>query len=247
MSTRWLLRAPDPAAERLLLCLPVSGLGATTYRDWPAHIGTTDVVPVQPPGRENRTRERPHTTMAEFAAAAADELLPVLDRPYALFGHCLGGRLGYALAVALAERGAPPPQRLFASSCLAPHQGGRFGPFLPEMTDDEYLAELRRGCERRGEVVPPDELLALAVRVLRVDVELSCGYAPPGPAGDPLAITTIGWTGDTDVDPGAMTEWGPYGEIRHVVLDGDEFSFRAMPERLHRLLEAELTLEASVR
>lgn len=250
MSTRWLLREPDPTAESLLLCLPVAGLGATTFRDWPARIGTASVCLVQPPGRENRSRERPPADMATFADEAATELAAVLDRPYALFGHCLGARTGYALATALVDRGVPAPGRLFVSSCLAPHRGGRFGPYLPEMTDEDYVAQLRFGCARRGEPVPPDELLALAVRVLRRDVDLSCGYTPTGPGDVAFDITTVGWTDDADVQPDEMREWSAYGRVRHVVLEGDEHTFRSAPARLRDAIEADLArrpVEASVR
>ncbi len=60
--------------------------------------------------------------------------------------------------------------------------GGRFGPFTPETTDEEYMEELRHGCELRGEPTPPDELLALSIQVLRADIALTCGYRPRAPA-----------------------------------------------------------------
>jgi surfactin synthase thioesterase subunit len=243
----WLLREPDAAAAARLFCLPVSGLGATVFRRWPGTIGEVDVCPVQLPGRENRMREAAHPTMEELVAAAAAALEPYLDRPYAFFGHCLGGRLGYALAEACAERGLPMPARLFASSCLAPHHGGRFGPFTPEMTDDEYLAELARGCESRGEPVPDEELLRISVRVLRKDVDLSCGYRPDGPGSRALRVTTVGWTDDPDVRHDAMADWSSYGELRHVVLDGDEHTFRAAPQALQRVIAEDLAAAVAER
>jgi surfactin synthase thioesterase subunit len=245
--TPWLLREPDPAAATRLFCLPVSGMGATVYRRWPGWIDDVEVCAVQLPGRENRMREAAYEDMAQFAADAAAALEPYLDRPYAFFGHCLGGRLGYALTLACLARGLPAPVRLFASSCLAPEAGGRFGPYLPEMSDDEYVAALRKGCADRGEPVPEPELLGIAVRVLRKDVALSCGYAPAGPGDTPLAITTIGWTADPDVRPDQMGPWDAYGQRRHVVLSGDEHAFRAAPDALHQLIAADLAVEASTR
>ncbi|MCP2243415.1 thioesterase II family protein [Lentzea aerocolonigenes] len=239
-STPWLLREPDENARARLFCLPVSGMGATVFRRWPAFIGDIEVCPVQLPGRENRMREAGHDDMDLFAADAAEALEPFLDRPHAFFGHCLGGRLGYALALAAVKRGLPAPARIFASSCLAPHEGGRFGPYLPEMSDDEYIAALQQGCADRGEPVPEAELLGIAVRVLRKDVTLSCGYQPAGPDGTPLAITTIGWTADADVAPDQMGQWSSYGELRHVVLPGDEHAFRVAPEALQQLIGADL-------
>ncbi|WP_433607226.1 thioesterase II family protein [Dactylosporangium sp. CA-139114] len=231
---RWLIRDPDPDAPARLLCLPVSGLGAALFRHWPTRVGEIDVCPVQLPGRENRMREPAYTSMDAFAAGGADALEPLLDRPYAFFGHCLGARMSYALTREIAARGRRLPERLFVSSCLAPHRGGRFGggpsgPFTPETTDEEYFAELRLGCRLRDEPEPPDELLALSVRVLRPDIELTCAYVPPppvGPADPALRITTIGWSADPHVRPEQMGEWTRYGAVDPIVLEGDEYTYR---------------------
>jgi surfactin synthase thioesterase subunit len=238
VSSPWLLREPDPTASLRLFCLPISGLGASTFRRWPTRIGAVEVCPVQLPGRENRMRERPCTDMLALARDAADALEPALDLPYAFFGHCLGGRIGYALATELLSRGAQPPVALVASSCLAPHHGGRFGPYRPEMTDAEYVETLQEGARRQGLATPDPELAALAVRLLRADVELSCGYQPSGPTEHPLEVTTVGWTADRDVAPHAMSDWTAYGPVHHQVLAGDELGFLSAPPALLHLLES---------
>ena len=232
----WVLREPDPAAEARLFCLPISGMGATVFRRWPDRIGGAEICLVQLPGRENRMREAAIGDMEELSAALAAALEPLLDVPYAFFGHCLGGRIGYATTLACMDRGLPLPLRTFASSCLAPHHGGRFGPFLPEMTDEEFLAVLRQGCLDRGEPVTDDELLRISLRVLRTDVGLSCAYAPSGPGGRSMPVTTIGWQDDADVRPDQMADWSRYGPLRHVVLPGDEHAFRTAPRELLNVL-----------
>jgi surfactin synthase thioesterase subunit len=234
---RWLVRDPFAEAPARLFCLPVSGIGASVFRAWPTRIGDIEVCPVQLPGRENRMRDAAHTSMEAFAKDAAEALQPYLDRPFAFFGHCFGARLSYGLSVELASRGMPLPARIFASSCLAPHRGGYFGggrsgPFTPETTDEEYMAELRHGSRLRGEPEPPTELLALSIRVLRADTELTCGYEPPGPTDAPLNITTISWTEDTHMRPDEMAEWEPYGNVHHVLLPGDDFTHRSAPADL---------------
>ncbi|WP_179892410.1 thioesterase II family protein [Streptomyces sp. rh34] len=240
---RWLIREPDPEAAARLFCFPISGMGASVYRQWPERIGGYDVCPVQLPGRENRMREQPFATMEEFAEQAADALGGLLDRPYAVFGQCFGARLGYALVGELVTRRLPLPARFFASGCLAPHQGGRFGPFSPETTDEEYTAELLRACRTRGEPEPPAELLAMSVRVLKPDVALSCGYVPAGPDGPPFPITSIGWKDDSHVRPDEMGAWEAYGKVDHVVLPGDDSTFRTAPRDLLDVLTDGLPAE----
>lgn len=238
---RWLVRDPDPAARARLFCFPISGIGASVFRTWPTRIGGIEVCPVQLPGRENRMKDPAYTSMEHFAKEAADALQPYLEQPFAFFGHCFGARLSYGLAAELATRGPVLPQRVFASSCLAPHRGGyfgggRFGPFTPKTTDEEYMAELRHGCEVRGEPVPPAELLALSIRVLRNDTALTCGYAPAGPAGIPLDVTTISWTDDAHIRPEEMDEWSGYGTVRQVLLPGNDFTHRSAPADLLQVI-----------
>ncbi|MFE4613670.1 thioesterase II family protein [Streptomyces niveus] len=236
-----MVRNPDPEARARLFCFPVSGIGASVFRNWPTQIGDIEVCPIQLPGRENRMKDPAYISMEEFATNAADSLQPFFDKPYAFFGHCFGARLSYGLSAELATRGETLPQQIFASSCLAPHRGGYFGggrsgPFTPETTDEEYMAELRYGCDLRGEPVPPAELLALSIRVLRADTALTCGYAPPGPGGTPMNVTTVAWTEDTHMRPEEMNEWSVYGNVRQVLLPGDDFTHRSAPADLLQVI-----------
>ena len=51
----------------------------------------------------------------------ADEVAPLLDKPYAFYGFSLGALLLYELCLELDRRGAPSPLALVASGCGAPH------------------------------------------------------------------------------------------------------------------------------
>lgn len=228
---KWLLTPPDPDAPARLLCFPFAGVGASALRRWPGRIGDLEVCRVQLPGRENRMAESAYRDFGTFARDAAEALAPVLDRPYALFGHCMGALLAYALTEELSRRGAVPPARLFVSSSLVPHRGF-FGPFHPSMSDERLAGELRRIARSIGLGEPLPELLPLAIRVLRTDVGMCFGYAPPGPRPLPCPVTTIGWSDDADVRPERMAEWELYASVRHHVLPGDEFTFLTAPAGL---------------
>jgi surfactin synthase thioesterase subunit len=228
---RWLLKKLDDDAEARLFCFPFAGVGASALRQWPRRVGSLEVCPVQLPGRENRMGQEPFHDFETFARDAADALEPDFDRPFAFFGHCMGALLAYALCDELHRRGAPTPSRLFVSSSLAPYRGF-FGPFHPSMSDDELGAQLTRISVLVGAGEPMPELLPLAVKLLRNDVEMCFGYHPTGPHPLPSPITTIGWDRDTDVDAERMNEWSGYAPIEHHVLAGDEFSFLKAPGSL---------------
>ena len=119
----WLpYRKPRPAAEVRLFCFPYAGGAASIFRTWgdalPPEI---EVVPVQPPGREGRIRERPATSMAELVAAMDAGFGAELDTGrFAFFGHSLGATAAFELARRRRDAGRSEPRHLFASAHLAP-------------------------------------------------------------------------------------------------------------------------------
>ena len=69
------------------------------FRTWsdglPADV---EVCPVQLPGRGTRLMERPFTRLPPLVEALAQALVPLLDKPFAFFGHSLGALVSFELA-----------------------------------------------------------------------------------------------------------------------------------------------------
>ncbi|MER7047182.1 thioesterase II family protein [Streptomyces jumonjinensis] len=234
---KWFLREPSPVAPARLFCLPYSGCGASMYRHWPSSAEGVEICPVQLPGRENRMREPAYSTYESMADDLSEALLPYLDRPYGLFGHCGSALAAYETAVRLVEKGYPAPTRVFVSSEAAP-QDGPYGRFL-EMTDDELAAELRQLVAELGGTLEPS-LLALYLGVLRNDVDMNKRYHVAEPVRLPCPITAIGWTGDTGIPPSLMSGWPACGETAFELLDGGHYRFIEAPEELMAVLVADL-------
>lgn len=243
---RWLLREPSSTAAARLFCLPYAGAGASVYRRWPARIGPLEVCPVQPPGRENRLREPGATSFPEFGRAAADAIRPYLDRPYAVFGHCMGALLAHSLAVELGRGPEPAPRLLVVSSSRPPHwppsrryrlpTPGAVGVYHPSMSTDDLGVEISKVAERQGGELA-EELLPLAVRVLRGDLTLCFDSAPerPEPVGCP--VSTVAWSSDADVPDDDMTEWAACGPTTPHLLGGDKMAFAEAPKTLLRVID----------
>jgi surfactin synthase thioesterase subunit len=205
------------------------------YRRWPRYLGTTELCPVQLPGRENRLREPLPSTFEDLAEALADGLGQALDRPFALFGHC-GAAVAAFVAAQRLQSQATPPTRLFVSSQPAPHDGPA-SRFLG-LSDDALRTELARLIrELGGDPVPA--FVDLGLRVLREDVEVHRRYTPPAPVPLGMPLTVISWSGDTEVPAGALDGWSAYGEARHHRLDGGHFSFLDAPPALRAVLTAD--------
>jgi surfactin synthase thioesterase subunit len=205
-----------------------------------------EVCRVQLPGRENRIREEAFADFDAFAAATAEGLIPYLDRPYALFGHCMGALLAHRLALALQDLAVRPPGRLIVSSSLPPHfppdkryrppSAGAEGIYHPSMTDADLAEEMRRVARAQGQTEILPDLLPLAIRTLRRDLDMCYGYAPAQPAPVRCPVTAIGWSRDSDVAPAQMAAWDRYGQVSHHTLDGDKLSFIRGPQGLMDVL-----------
>jgi surfactin synthase thioesterase subunit len=257
---RWLAQEPRPDARARIFCLPFTGTGAGLLRAWPARVEGTDVCRVQLPGRENRIREAPYSDFDTFARAAAEGLAPYLDRPYAVFGHCMGALLAHKLVRRLQDLPVRPAGRLIVSSSLPPHYppARRYRPpgadgegiYHPSMSDTELAVEMRRIARAQGQPDILPELLPLAIRVLRHDLDMCFSYAPAAPEPVTCPITAIGWSRDDDVPPARMASWNPYSDVTHRILEGDKLTFIRAPRPLMDLLAEEclaITTEAEER
>jgi Thioesterase domain len=76
--------------------------------------------------RQTRSKyQRRHTTLTSrlpSQAAASQILLHLQDKPYAIFGTCLGAIVAYEVTRRVAERkGAPLPIAIFPAAVSAPH------------------------------------------------------------------------------------------------------------------------------
>src|SRR4051812_30171971 len=96
----WIVRAKEhPKSSLRLFCFPYAGGAANVFHNWSSLLPSSiDVCAVQPPGRGNRLLEEPYTGLRELVGAAANALLPHMDRPFALFGHSMGALVAFELA-----------------------------------------------------------------------------------------------------------------------------------------------------
>jgi len=82
-----------------LFCFPYGGGAARAYRPWtqilPPEI---DVCAIQLPGRGNRLCEPLLPKMSLAVELVGKEIVSLLDRPYAFFGHSMGAILAFEVA-----------------------------------------------------------------------------------------------------------------------------------------------------
>src|SRR3954468_16780518 len=171
-SSRWIIvprRRRDALAR--LFCFPHAGVGISAYRGWAdAAPEGLEVCLIQPPGRENRLREAPLTSIPETAATLVAELEPLSEIPFAFFGHSLGAVVAFETVRALQRAGAVLPSALFVAASRAPQLAWPHPP-VRHLEDVPLLEVLNRRYGSVPQVVLDDpELRELLVPAVRADM-----------------------------------------------------------------------------
>jgi medium-chain acyl-[acyl-carrier-protein] hydrolase len=236
VSNGWIVAVkPKPEAAARLFCFSHAGAGSASYRGWgdDAPEGL-EVCTIQLPGRENRLREAPFTSLSALARALADAIQPVNDRPFAFFGHSLGATIAFETARELRRSGNPLPATLFVSASRAPQLPWPHPP-VRHLNDVDLLTEVHRRYGSVPEVLFDDvELRELLTPTLRADMTLieTYRYEPEAPFDCPV----IAFGGDEDrmVARSALDQWNDQtsGHFRLRILAGDHLFLQSRRQEL---------------
>ena len=235
-------RRPNPAARLRLFCFPYAGGGASLYRPWADELpANVEVCPVQLPGRERRLSEPAYSRLDPLVEVLAEELHPLLDLPFAFFGHSMGALIAFELARELRRTGRPQPVHLFVSGRRAPHipESGRPTHLLP---DSEFLEEIRRMNGTPPELLESPEVVALLLPILRTDLALCETYVhyPERPLDCPVSV--FGGYDDPEAPHEDLPPWreATTRECRVHMFPGDHFFLHAESAAFVRCLSEDL-------
>ncbi len=238
---RWVLRPRRrPDARLRLYCLPYAGGGASTYYTW-ANLVPSDIeiCSIQLPGRENRLTEPPYRDAAALARELIHVLTPTLHRQYAIYGHSMGALVGFEMARQAAITAMPMPTRLFVGGSRPPSNPNRHPP-LRNATDADILAEVHRLGGTPQAVLESQELMALALPMLRADFSVHETYRREGIIDTP--ITAFCGTADADVTASEMSGWARHTsrDFQLHQLPGDHFFLRTSRDEQLALMITDL-------
>ncbi len=239
----WLaLPKRNPGANMRLFCFPYAGGGAHTYRTWADNLPkTVEVCPIQLPGRGARMMEAPFTQMLPLVRAAAEALLPHLDKPFAFFGHSMGALVSFEVARWLRRRSGPEPIHLFVSGCFAPDIPDPYP--LHDLPDSELLEGLRRLNGMPQEALENAELMRLLLPTLRADctVTETYNYTDEPPLNCP--VSAFGGLQDHLVGRTHLEAWRQQttASFSLRMFPGDHFFLHSAQPLLLRILSRELS------
>ncbi|OQD51805.1 thioesterase [Streptomyces phaeoluteigriseus] len=230
----WFVRPPSTGHPARIFCFPFSGSGASAFSAWPAAIDGVEVCPVQFPGRENRMAEPHYGTYEDLAAGLVPPLMPLLDRPFAFFGHCAGALPAFETVVLLAERGLPQPDCLLVSGQPAPHHAS--GDPMLTMSESELRAGLESFLRGRG-IEPRSDMIDMGMALLLRDHAAAGRYRRAEPVVVSCPIVVLHWREDPDVSLDQLEGWRQYSDAVDIrVVDGGRYDFMHAPDGLRKSL-----------
>lgn len=198
---------PNPQANLRLFCFAYAGGGALSFRTWADGLPTTvEVCPVELPGRGTRMRLAPFTQLKPLVEALAQALLPYLNKPFAFFGHSMGGLVSFELARLLRREYDLLPVHLFVSGRRAPQVPAPGRP-IHALPEPAFLEELRRLNGTPEAVLKNTELMRLLLPILRADFTVieTYVYATEPPLDCP--ISAFGGLQDVDISCDDLEAW----------------------------------------
>lgn len=223
-----------------LFCFPYAGGNALVFQRWHSLFPLwIEICPIQYPGRGNRIREKPFTNAKPLGQEVTEAIKPLLDLPYAFFGHSMGALIAFDVIHNLRKQHKQLPFHLFVSAVRAPQFRNR-DRISFDMPDAEFIEELRRLNGTPNEVLEHAELMALMLPMLRADFSVAQTYEQV--ANElPLSCPISAYGGDADISVSRKELEGwreqTMGAFSFEMFAGDHFYLHSSEEVLKSRIE----------
>ncbi len=216
-----------PRARLRLFCFTFAASSAQLFHGWNDHVPEwIEVSGCELPGHGGRLAETPVSNQHEAAIEIADMLEPAIDRPYALFGHCLGAAQAYEATRLLRQRGKAQPVRLFSSGARGPHLGIPIAD-VESMDDDVFIEHMHQAYAAPIAFLRHPEMRPLFLPMVRADARMTQNYRyVSGPPVD-YPVTAVAGETDPDVQMEHLVAWRDHttAPVTARIYPGNHFFF----------------------
>lgn len=195
-----------PNARLRLICFPYAGGSSLTYRPWIKNLHPdVELVLIQLPGRGARFSEAPFKSMDVMVKAIGVALNLLDKKPFIFFGHSMGARVAYELALQLFMDKQRLPSHIIVSGSPAPFIE-RKKELTHDLPDEAFMRHVRELKGTPEEVLQDDELMQLLLPVLRADFKIVESYCNKCIQKIPARVSVFAGKKD-DIDLKDMESW----------------------------------------
>lgn len=216
---------PNSLAALRLFCLPYAGGSSLIFRTWSDYLPpSVEVCAIELPGRGKQIQLPPYSKIEPLVDAIASVIHPYLDKPFAFFGHSMGGLVSFELTRLLRKKYSISPLHLFISGRRAPHIPDAEPP-LYNLPDSDFIDELRHLNGTPKAVLENAELMQLFLPILRADFAVLETYIyTPEPTLE-CPITVFGGLQDSKVSCDVLQAWQEHTKAAFALhmFPGDHF------------------------
>lgn len=230
-------------AKVRLFCCPYAGGSASVFRDWHKTSSSKDIeiCAFQLPGRGDRMGQPFVKDFHSLIRGLSLEILPLLDRPFAFFGHSMGALICFELIRQLRQIGQPMPVYLFASGRTSPCTLRTL--MVVDMTDDLFLESvLARYNPIPDLILNNKELMKIVLETSRADFLMIEKYVYH--KREPLSCSIIAFSGseDREVDIHKVRKWKEHTSKNFdlIILEGNHLFLNDQAESIMHFIRQAL-------
>lgn len=232
-------------ATSRLFCFSHAGGGPVAFFEWAQRFGQEiECVCIQYPGRGQRFREEPLTTIQDLVGEISHGLADFFDKPFAFYGHSFGGIVAFELTRQMRRYGMPGPSHLFVGATRPPHLEAQQLPVLHLLPEKEFVENVQ---SRYGgipvEIFQYPDVLKMFLPALRADLTAYETYKFRGEEPLGIPITIFAGEDDSAVKVGCMHEWALHTDAGFdmKVLPGGHFFLTTSATEIVCTLQANIT------
>ncbi len=233
---------PNSSALMRLFCFPYAGGSITVFRNWAKYLPSSiEICPIQLPGRGARFLEPSFQQITPLLSVICKKIEPFLDKPFAFFGHSLGGLIAYELAHRVRSKYSKQPIHLMVSACPAPGEINKHRS-LCKLSDKDLITELRQLKGTPMDLLENEELMALTLPTLRADFSLYESYNYTFHESLECPVTVLGGMQDHVISTGKLERWyrETTGEFSFYHFSGDHFFLHSEEAAVLTLIQQKL-------
>ena len=219
-----------------LFCFAYAGGSAWIFRPWAKQLpDNIETCAIELPGRGKRLIEPGLTDLTTIVQSLGPQILPLLDLPFAFFGHSMGALVAFELCRWLRSAVQLAPKQFWVSAACAPHLPIS-PPLMHQLSDQDFINRLKYYQGTPVSVSSNLELMELMLPTLRADFTVLETYAYQPRAPFTFPITGLWGSQDSIVSQTDVAAWQVHtSQFSLEMVAGDHF-FMQQPLFIQKLL-----------